>query len=633
MFLDPVACLLGLGVALWLDAKDGTTGSSWHGWATAAFAVSYFSGGWHATSTALHDLAHGRLNIDFLMVVAAVGSAALGEWWEGAVLLFLFSLSHALETFIMGRTRRAIAALMDLAPDEAVRLRDGKEELVAVDELIPGDRILVRPSERIPVDGVIEDGVTSVDQAIMTGESMPVDKQPGDPVFSGTLNQQGVITIEVTRTAGETTLARMVRLVEQAQSERATTQQFSAWFGQRYTWFVLGLAFLSFFWFRFSGTPTFWSAFSRAMTVLVVASPCAVVISIPAAILTAITAAARKGVLFKGGIHVERTATLEAMAFDKTGTLTIGKPRLLQLQPAAGITEMELLTAAAAVEAHSEHPLAQAVVQAATGRGIDVPVADNVESVVGSGIRGSVSGRSVRVGKPEWITAEVPAISAAALREVEAARGAGQTVLLVTIDHRFAGWLAVADTLRETAATAVSELRAMGLKPLLMLSGDNALVAGHLAKQLDLEYQANLQPGDKLVILKGLVDQPKFTGMIGDGTNDAPAMATATVGFSLGGAGSDVALETADVVLMSDDLRKLPYAIKLARKTQQILRQNLVLAFGVMITLLIASYLTPVPLPLAVFGHEGSTVLVILNGLRLLLWRPDVGHVSNVPAN
>ena len=602
---------------LTLDAGDGSSGNPLHRFAIWAYIASYLAGGWHATWIALLDLRHGKANIDLLMVIAAVGSAMLGEWWEGAVLLFLFSLSHALEAFILGRTRTAIASLMELAPDEATRIRDGHEELVPVDILMPGDRIIVRPSERIAADGVVREGVSSVDQAIMTGESMPVDKQPGDGVFSGTLNQHGVLTVEVTRTAGETTLARMVKLVEQAQSERATTQQFSTWFGQRYTWVVLGLAAVSYLWFHFGTSAGLWEAFSRSMTILVVASPCAVVISIPSAILTAITAAARNGVLFKGGLHIERTASLEAMAFDKTGTLTIGKPQLVQAEPARGVSDGELLAWAAAIEAHSEHPLAEAIVRGAQVAASKCRRLSNVRAVVGSGIQGSVNGATVLVGKPEWIS-EVCGVPDPALQAIETARSAGQTVMAVAADTRFAGWLAVADTLRDTAAQAVNELREMGLEPLLMLSGDNARVAGHLAGQLNLNYQADLQPGDKFVILKGMMNKQRKTGMIGDGTNDAPALATATVGFTLGGAGSDVALETADVVLMSDDLRRLPYAIRLARRTTHILRQNLCLAFGVMFVLLAASLWTAVPLPQAVFGHEGSTVLVILNGLRLL---------------
>ncbi len=621
-FLNPTLCLAGLLIGLLFDWQS-TDGSERHWLAIAAYLGSYFSGGREAAVAAWRDLKHFRPNIDFLMVVAAVGSAVLGEWWEGAVLLFLFSLSHTLEIFILGKTRRAIAALMDLAPDEAVRLRDGREERVPVGELRPGDVIIVRPSERIPVDGQIRTGETSVDQAIMTGESLPVDKGPGSPVFSGTMNQQGVIEVDVIRTADETTLARMVKLVEQAQSERASTQNFSEWFGERYTWLVLAMSGVGFLWFYVHLGHQGWPAFARAMTILVVASPCAVVISIPAAILTAITAAARHGVLFKGGIHLERTATLEAMAFDKTGTLTIGKPQLVKLQAIADHAENEVLGVAAAIEAHSEHPLAVAVVQAAKSRNISTPDASDVESVVGSGIKGNVGAKAVLVGKPEWVVEQTGAMPADVEAGIETARQAGQTVLAVALDGRFAGWLAVADTLRETAVAAVNELRRMGLKPMIMLSGDNALVARHLAQQLDLEVHANLQPADKLVILKGLLNESKPIGMIGDGTNDAPALATATVGFSLGGAGSDVALETADVVLMSNDLRRLPYTIRLARETQRVLKQNLFIAFGVMLTLLTVSLFVAIPLPLAVFGHEGSTLLVILNGLRLLFWSPN----------
>jgi Cd2+/Zn2+-exporting ATPase len=375
---------------------------------------------------------------------------------------------------------------------------------------------------------------------------------------------------------------------------------------------------LSYFWFRFGESSAWGEAFYRAMTILVVASPCAVVISIPSAILTAITAAARNGVLFKGGVHIERTATLKAMAFDKTGTLTIGKPRLVQSEPARGVSDEQLLAWATAVEAHSEHPLAQAIVSGAQERGVEAPAAEDVQSIVGSGIRGTVAGAFVLIGKPEWLDEKQVGIPDAARQQIETARSAGQTVMAVAVDGQFAGWVAMADTLRATAIDAVNELRAMGLKPLLILSGDNARVAGHLAAQLRLDYRANLQPGDKFLILKGLLKEGRKAGMVGDGTNDAPALATATVGFSLGGAGSDVALETADVVLMSDDLRRLPYAIRLARRTKQILKQNLCLAFSVMVVLFAASLWVTVPLPLAVFGHEGSTVLVVLNGLRLL---------------
>jgi Cd2+/Zn2+-exporting ATPase len=583
----------------------------------AVYVVAYFSGGWHTAEHAVEELRHGRVNVDVLMLAAAAGSAALGEWAEGAALLFLFSLSNTLETVILGRMRRAVSDLMDLTPEEALVLRDGIEHRVPVEQLTAGDTILVHPGERFPADGLLRVGQTSVDQSPMTGESMPVDKQPGDPVFSGTLNQQGVIQVEVTRAGGESTLARMVKLVEDAQSQRAESQRFTEWFGERYTWFVLILAAATLLGARlFSSEPWLASMF-RAMTVLVVASPCAVVISIPAAILAAISSAARGGVLFKGGAAMERAATLAAMAFDKTGTLTIGRPRVVNLIPATGVTEDELLRVAAAIEAHSEHPLAAAIVREAKGRGITWSDGDDVAAVTAQGIEGQIGRERYRVGKLKWIESlGLPGddLLAAAIR---VASEHGQTVVGVANNQRWLGAIGIADTLRPTAADCIAELRRLGLRELVMLTGDAEPVARELAGGLGISYAAGLMPDEKLARIKTLREQTGPTGMIGDGMNDAPSLAAATVGFSLGGAGTDVALETADVVILADDLRRLPYAIALSRRTQQIIRQNLWFAFAVMLGLLITTFVVKLPLPLAVLGHEGSTVLVILNGLRL----------------
>ena len=349
-----------------------------------------------------------------------------------------------------------------------------------------------------------------------------------------------------------------------------------------------------------------------------VASPCAVVISIPAAILSAITSAARGGVLFKGGSHLERAALLRAMAFDKTGTLTLGRPRLVDIVPAAGITEIELLSAGAALEKHSEHPLARAVVQAAIARGIAIREADSVEAVVGCGIVGTWIGGRLRAGKLSWFLDDNVQLDDDLTRQAESLQAAGKTVICVGNETQVWGLLAVADTLRPTAAAAVQELRRLGLSPLVMLSGDHPVVAGQIARELGIDFQGGLLPEDKLRIIESLRLNHGPVGMIGDGMNDAPSLAAADVGFSLGGAGTDVALETADIILLADDLRRLPYAIAIARRTQQIIRQNLILAFSVMGVLLIAAMVTTLPLPLAVVGHEGSTVAVILNGLRLL---------------
>ncbi|HEY4263087.1 MAG TPA: heavy metal translocating P-type ATPase [Schlesneria sp.] len=610
--------LVGLG--LQYQFSGHVTGSNnyepWY--VLLAYAISFVAGGGRTLWEALSDLIHGEVNIDLLMILAAVGAAMLGDWPEGAVLLFLFSLSHALEHIIMGRTRGAITALMKLTPDEATVIRQGQQLTIPVGQLVVGDRIVVRPSERIPADGVVLEGHTVVDQSPMTGESIPVERQVGDPVLAGTMNQHGAIEIEVSRIASETTLARMINMVESAQSERAVSQQFTEWFGQKYTWIVLvGTAAVYLIGVYVLGD-SIRSSFHRAMTALVAASPCAVVISIPSAILSAIASAARGGVLFKGGSHLEQTALLEAMAFDKTGTLTIGQPQLNSIYTAAGVSETELVTIAAGLESLSEHPLARAVTEAAKLRGIAIPDADDVEAVIGHGVFGLINGQRRWVGKLTWFEDTGTPCEPGLSQQAVALQAIGNTLIGVADEHRVLGILAVSDTLRPTAALAIQELRAMGMKSLTMLSGDHQSVVTHIAGELGIEGEGQLLPDEKLQRLAIIKKEIGPVGMIGDGINDAPSLAGASVGFSLGGAGTDVALETADIVLMADDLRRLPYAIALARKSQQIVRQNLILAFGTMGTLLVLTFVMVLPLPVAVLGHEGSTVIVILNGLRML---------------
>lgn len=617
-FLEPAICLTGLltGLALQHWVAGNSESAPWY--VILAYVISFVAGGGHTLWDALTELSHGKVNIDLLMVLAALGAASLGDWPEGAVLLFLFSLSHALEHTILGRTRGAIAALLKLTPDNATVIRDGQQSVVPVEQLVVGDRVVVHPGERIAADGTVDKGRSVVDQSPMTGESIPIERQPGDPVLAGTMNQQGVIEITVSRVAGETTLARMVHMVESAQSERAYSQQFTDWFGQRYTWIVLVGTCLVYLIGLYGYGDSGARALHRAMTALVVASPCAVVISIPAAILSAIASAARGGVLFKGGTHLERTATLLAMAFDKTGTLTIGQPQLTGIEPAPGMSESELLTIAAALESHSEHPLAHAVVDAAKSRGLTVPEANSVEAVVGHGVAGIVNGKRRWAGKLSWFTDTGTSCDPTLAERAVQLQADGHTLIAIADEDRVVGLLAVSDALRPTAAAAIQELRDLGLTSLTMLSGDHAIVVARIASQLGLQAEGQLLPADKLQRLAAIRKQSGSVGMIGDGINDAPSLAGADVGFSLGGAGTDVALETADVVLMADDLRRLPYAIALARKSQQIVRQNLILAFTVMGGLLLLTFVTTLPLPLAVLGHEGSTVLVILNGLRLM---------------
>ncbi len=620
MVIETVVCLVTslVGVGCEFLAEAGSLESWWQVGSRIAYVIAYISGGRYTLLHAWAEIRTGRVNVDLLMLAAAAGSAWLGHWADGAALLFLFSLSHTLETIILGRTRRAIADLMHLTPEIALVVRDEGEFSIAVTELKPNDIVIVRPAERIPADGIIRTGQTSVDQSPLTGESIPVDKSPGDPVFSGTLNQQGVIHVTVTRAAGESTLSRMVKLVEEAQSQRAESQRFTEWFGQSYTWIVLALATITFVMagsvFQISWT----AAFQKAMTVLVVASPCAVVISIPAAILAAITSAAKGGVLFKGGAAMEKAATLKAMAFDKTGTLTIGRPRVVSIISTSEHTDDELLKATAALEEHSEHPLARAVVQAAQERKLTWDTATELEAVIGHGVRGTWEGGTLRVGKLTWFEPLEKWADAPTLAAVKAAQSRGETVVALADDTRWWGALGIADVLRPTAVDCVSGLRQLGVHHLTMLTGDSELVAQELAGRVGLSYRAGLLPQEKLEAIHGLRDQFGSTGMIGDGMNDAPSLAAADVGFSLGGSGTDVALETADVVILADDLRRLPYAIGLARETQRIIQQNLFVAFGMMVLLLVVSLVTTLPLPIAVLGHEGSTVVVILNGLRLL---------------
>jgi Cd2+/Zn2+-exporting ATPase len=594
------------------------------------YAVSYFAGGLIATQRALRELRARSINVDLLMIVAALGAAAVREYPEGAVLLFLFSFSSTLEQYVLGYTRRSIEALMNLTPEDALVRRAGVEQRVPVEQLRVGDVLIVRPAERIAADGEIVTGRTSVDQSAMTGESIPVDKAIGDPVFAATLNQQGAIEVRVTHMAGETMLARIVQLVEEAQSVKARSQRFTDWFGARYTVGVLFVSALTLLVPLVVLHEPFAEAFYRAMTVLVVASPCAVVISIPAAILAAITSAARGGVLFKGGAALEQLARVRAIAFDKTGTLTLGRPQLADLVASDDITPAELLELAASAEALSEHPLAKAVMDAARARGLTLQYASHLEALVGRGVRAQVGTRQVLIGKRELFESIPESLLAASLKLAHD----GKTVVFVGDELHALGLLAIADSLRASAPDAMRELGGLGLKRLIMLTGDHEIVAQTIAGSLGIAYAAQLMPEDKLKIVQELRAQYKTVAMVGDGINDAPSLASADVGISIGGTGTDVALETADVVLMAGDLRHLPYAIRLSRAANRIIGQNLGFAFGMMILLLASTFLAPVlsggalslRLPLAVVGHEGSTVLVILNGLRLLAFPRPARH-------
>lgn len=595
------------------------------------FGVAYFTGGFEATRRALGDLREGSLNVDLLMVLAALGAGSVGQWREGAVLLFLFSLSGTLEGFVLGRTRRAIAALMDLSPDVATVRREGKELQLPVEEVQIGEIIFVRPGERIPIDGEIVQGHSSVDQSAMTGESAPIEKAPGAAVFAGTLNGSGALEILVSQNASQSTLARIIQLVEDAQSEKAPSERFTDWFGARYTVAVLAAAALAIIIPTLFFSVPFQAAFYRAMTLLVVASPCAVVISIPAAIMAAIAGAAHRGVLFKGGAYLEEIGQLRAIAFDKTGTLTVGRPQLVNLQAANGQDANIMLALAASAESMSEHPLAKAVVEAAKERNLTLQTPGESQAIVGRGIQAKVGDRLIFIGKPDLWTERGLLMPPELQQAASEFTNLSQTTFFVGDENAILGVLSIADTLRPSAKPALGELKALGIEHITMLTGDNERVAEKIAGELGMSYQADLLPQNKLDAIKQLKERYGRVGMAGDGINDAPSLAKADLGISLGGTGTDVALETADVVLMSDDLRHLSYAIALSRQTRRIILQNLVFAFGMMALLIAGTFFASLRLPLAVLGHEGSTVLVILNGLRLLGFKYHPVTSRNTP--
>ena len=599
--------------------------------AVVAYGVAYVFGGWDGLRNGLEALRHRTVDVDLLMVLAALGALVIGAPAEGATLLFLFSLSNLLQHYAIGRSRRAIQALMELRPDRARVLREGQEVEVPVEEVRVGEIFVLRPGDRVPLDGVIVRGESALDESSITGESMPVDKGPGQEVFAGTINTTGSLEVRVTRPASASTLARMIELVEQAQSEKAVTQRLIDRLEQPYALGVLAMTALAIMIpVAFLNEP-FAKAFYRAMTLMVAASPCAVVISTPAAVLSAIAAGARRGVLFKGGVYVEALARVRAIAFDKTGTLTEGRTRLVQVgvRPGAGLSEDELLRLVAAVQQRSEHHLARATVAAARARGLTIPAAEGFQAVVGKGVRAVVEGVTLHVGNLRYFEAGTWQAAdgfdeGRAIIEEQARQG--RTAVLVARERdgrrEVLGWLAFADRLRPGAAEAIRRLHELGVAHVALLTGDNRHVAEAIGREAGVDaVHAELLPAQKVAHVKALVDRYGAAAMVGDGVNDAPALAAATVGIAMGGAGTDVALETADVVLMRDDLAELPYVLALSRATRRTLMVNFAIAFGMMGLMIGAVLLQGLPLPLAVVGHEGSTVLVSLNGLRLLSFR------------
>ena len=577
----------------------------------------YAAGGFYTLRDAWQSLRSRRFDIDTLMIVAAAGAAALGAWEEGALLLFLFSLGHALEHMAMDRARKAIEAVAELAPKTAIVQRDGVEIEVRVDDLQRGDRVIVKPGQRIPADGQVATGNSAVDQSPVTGESMPVDKQAGDKVFAATVNGEGALIVEVTKLARESTLARMMDLVAEAQTQKSPTQRFTDRFERIFVPVVLVVVGFLIVLPPLLGF-SFAESFYRAMAVLVAASPCALAIATPSAVLSGIARAARGGVLIKGGVHLENLGVLTAIAFDKTGTLTVGKPRVTDVV-AINADESSLLAVSAAVESRSAHPLAQAVVMEAKQRGLSWSEAGDVEAVTGKGLRAVVDGKKVAIGNVKLFDGE--AIPEAIRQHTERLQTEGKSIMLIQTDGSFLGVVGLADTPRDGVKQVLERLQQIGISKTIMLTGDNERVGRAIADAIGLdEVKAGLLPEDKVKAMDELGRRYGQVAMIGDGVNDAPAMARATVGIAMGGAGTDVALETADVALMADDLSKLPFAVALSRASRRIIRQNLWVSLGVVALLIPATLFGWAGIGLAVLVHEGSTLVVVINALRLLAY-------------
>jgi len=648
-------------IALLIGWLGGSVSGLLPAWAVVVFAlVAYGAGGYSGAKVALANACCGIFNIDLLMVAAALGAAFIGEWEEGALLLFLFTLSGALESFASDRTRQAITGLAELRPDTARVRKDGEVVEIRVEELAIGEVVVVRPGERMPVDGMVVRGSTTVDQSPITGESIPVYKGSGDSVFSGTINGSGALELQVTKLASESTISKIIGLVQEAQNNAAPTQRLIDRFSQPYTLVVIGVTVLAAIVPILFGNEPVSTTIYRAITLLVVASPCALIISTPASILSAIAAAAREGILFKGGAYLEAAATLDVLAFDKTGTLTFGKPELTDVVPLSGYSEEELLTIAAGAESLSEHPIAQAIVERAQAMDLRIELPDDFRGIAGHGVQ-AIYARGgnhemIYIGNDKLFMSEEMDLSPAIRMIGRQLQRKGKTAILVVrrsltadnLDTQNAsmgdsglgereilgaperdwepvGFLAVSDTVRPGAAETIGALRRLGIERMTMVTGDNRDVANAVAEEIDLaDVYAELLPEEKVEIVDKLV-QTGSVGMIGDGVNDAPAMATSNLGIAMGGAGTDVALETADVVLMSDDLNKLPFMLRLSRRASEIVRQNLYFSVAVILTLVTMTVVIPLlvpgfrlPLPVGVLGHEGSTLIVVVNGLRML---------------
>jgi len=625
---EAIAALL-CGILVFLGW--GALQLSWLGLALLLLPAAYVIGGWESAREGLTTLLKEReLDVDLLMIVAALGAAFLGLWRreyylivDGAILILIFAISGALEGYAMQRTERSIRSLMSLTTDTARVVFDEREQMIPIAELRVGDRIRVKPGELIPTDAVILEGDTVLNEAAITGESLPVEKTIGHEVFAGTLNGYGALLLKVHQPPESSLLQRIIRVVEQAQTEKPPSQQFVERFERGYARVIvlIGvlLAILPPFLWGWGWETTIY----RALIFLVVASPCALVAAIMPTLLSGIANGARQGILFKSGAQLELIGRVRAIAFDKTGTLTTGQPQVYKVIAATGYPETAVLELAAALETYSEHPVGQAICRHAA----QVPSTANlsiasVQAQPGQGITGLKGSIPVRVGKTAFIQSTVEQLPADLLSTSHLLEQDGKTVVWVAQANEVLGLIAIADTIRPEAAAAIAQLKRMGIEAIVMLTGDNPQTANSVAQSIGIDrVYADLLPEEKLQIIQQLQQKYQTVAMVGDGINDAPALAQSTVGIAMGAAGSDVALETADIVLMTDRLEKIAAAIHLGQRSQAVVKQNIVFAIGFILLLITATFIGGITLPLGVIGHEGSTVLVTLSGLRLLRTR------------
>ncbi len=593
-----------------------------HSATIAAFLASIVIGGYSLFKTGIKNLFRLEFDMRTLMTIAIIGAAIIGEWSEGAVVVILFAISEALEKYSMDKARASIRSLMDIAPKEALVRRSGQETMIHVDDIEVGDIMIVKPGGKIAMDGVVVKGLSAVNQAAITGESVPVEKTAGDDVFAGTLNAEGLLEVKVTKRVDDTTIARIIHLVEEAQAERAPSQAFVDRFAKYYTPAIIVVAALV------AIIPPLlfgadWSEWVyQGLAVLVVGCPCALVISTPVAIVTAIGNAARNGVLIKGGIYLEQTGALKAVAFDKTGTLTKGVPAVTDYVVLNKESENDLFSAIAALEYRSQHPLASAIMKKAEEKKLpyrEIPV-EEFSSITGKGIKGQISGTTYYIGSPklleEVLTDGIPQNLQAKVKKLQSQ---GKTVMVAGTNQEVLALVAVADEVRESSREVIQKLHKLGIQKTIMLTGDNEGTAKAIGSEVGVtDVRSELLPQDKLQFIKNLRDQYGHVAMVGDGINDAPALAAATVGVAMGGAGTDTALETADIALMGDDLKKFPFTVSLSRKALAIIKQNITFSLGVKmlaLLLVIPGWLT---LWIAIFADMGATLIVTLNGLRLL---------------